>query len=141
MSSLATAYFCESEALQALTQLFAKSLKTKPEERRILDFMRYAAASPNRIKAPFLVLRGLSSLLTSEYADPQLAINLFRESLRKVSRETLLLIEAKKVSWNPTSRSEVTLNGVRLPVSSIDVEETLKLQEEYSLRGFVKARL
>jgi hypothetical protein len=141
MSSLTTAYLCEPEALQSLTELFARSLKAKPEEWRIIEFMRCAVASPNRIKIPFLVLKGLSRLLASEYADPQLAINLLRECLRKVSRETLLLIEAKKLAWNPTNRGEVLLDGVRLPVSSIDVEDTLKLQEEYNLKGFVKVRL
>jgi len=141
MSSLATAYFCEPEALQSLTQLFAKSLKTRPEERRILDFMRTAAASPGRITAPLLVLRGLSGLLATEYTDPQLAINLLRECFKKVSRETPLLVEVKKVSWSPTSRGEITLDGIRLPVSSIDVEDTLRLQEEYDIRNFVKARL
>ena len=142
MSSLATAYFCEPEALQSLAQLFARSLKAKPEERTILDFMRYAAASPNRIKAPLLVLRGLSSLLASEYAEPQLAVNLLRESLRKVSRDSLLLIEVGKVAWTPTSRGEVTVDEIRIPVSSLEIENTLKLQEEYGIfRSFVIARL
>jgi len=141
MSSLATAYFCEPEALQGLTQLFAQSLGAKPEERRILDFMRHARVSTSKIKAPLLVIRGLSSLLTGEYGDPHLAIDLFRECLRKVSRETLLLIEAKKISWTPASRGEITLNGIKLPVSSIDVEDTLKIQEEYNIRNFVKTSL
>lgn len=141
MSSLGTAFFCEPEALQGLMQIFARSSKAKPEERRILEFLRYAVASPGRIRAPLLVVRGLGSLIASEYTEPRMAVNLLREGLRKVGRETLLLIEAKKVSWSPTSRGEIVLDGVRLPVSSIEVEDTLRLQEEFGLRGFVKARL
>jgi hypothetical protein len=70
-----------------------------------------------------------------------MAINLLREGLRKIGRETTLLIEAKKVSWSPTSRSEVVLDGIRLPVSSIEIEDTLRLQGEYGIKAFVKARL
>ncbi len=58
----------------------------------------------------------------------------------RVSRETTRLIEARKIAWSPASRGEVTLDGIRLPVSSIDVEDTLRLQQEYVVRGFVKAR-
>ncbi len=141
MSSLVTVYFCDSEALKSLAQLFEKSLKAEREERRILDFMRYSMASPGRIKAPLLVVKGLDSLLTGEYVDPRLALDLLRVCLKKVGRDTLLLIEAKRVDWTPTNRGEVVLDGVRLPVSSIDVEDTLRLQEEYNIRNFVKASL
>jgi hypothetical protein len=141
MSSLATAYICESKALQELIELFTKSLKTEPAEWRILEFMRLAAASPNRLKVPFVVLVGLSRLLASEYTDAQLAINLLKECLRKVGRETILLIGVEKLSWSPASRGQILLEGIRVPVSSIDVEDTLKLQKEYSLKGFVKVRL
>jgi hypothetical protein len=141
MSSLGTAFFCEPEALQTLTQLFAKSLGVKTEELRILEFLRYAAASPGRIRATLLVLRGLSPFIASAYTEPRMAINLLREGLRKIGRETTLLIEAKKVSWSPTSRSDVVLDGIRLPVSSIEVEDTLRLQGEYGIKAFVKARL
>jgi hypothetical protein len=67
---------------------YGKSLRIKPEEWRVLDFMRTAMASQGRMKAQMIIIRGLSDLITSKYSDHQTAIRLFRDSMRRVGRET-----------------------------------------------------
>jgi hypothetical protein len=61
--------------------------------------------------------------------------------MRRVGRETLTLIEVKRLYWNPAKLSEVTLDNLRLPVSSVEVEDTLSLQGDYGIRDFVKVRI
>jgi len=141
MSSLNTIYLCEPQALDRLTRLFSQGLNTKPEEVMILDLMRTTAATPNRIQYRFLIIKGLTPLLTSPYSDPQTAITLFKEALRKISRDATILVEADKITWTPTNRSQVTVDGTTLPIESIDVEQTLKHQTDYNLKNLVKIRL
>jgi len=141
MSSLNTIYLCEPPALDRLTKLFAQGLGTKPEVYMILDLMRTAAATPNRIPIKLLIIKGLTSLLTSQYSDPQTAITLFKEALRKISRDATILVEANKITWTPTNRSEATVDGITLPIESIDMEQTLKQQADYNVKNFIKLRL
>lgn len=140
MSSLVTAYFCEPEPLDALTRLFAKALKVEPEERKIIEFMRKAAAT-GRYRCELLILKGLSKLLNSEYCDNGTVISLLRESLKKVNREGYVLIEVKKATWAPSSRHEITIDGVKIPVADLDINRTLQLQEDYDIKNFIIAKI
>ncbi len=141
MSSLNTIYLCEPEALDRLVKLFAQGLDAEPEDHPVIDLMRTAAASPNRLSIKLLIIRGLTPLLTGPYTDPQTAITLFKEALRKVSRDAIILVEVNKVAWNPTNRSGVTIDGITLPIESLDLEQTLKHQADYNLKNFIKLRL
>jgi hypothetical protein len=140
MSSLNTIYLCEPPALDRLTKLFTPSLG-KPEEHTILDLMRATAATPNRLPIKFLVIKGLTPLLTSQYSHPETAITLFKEALRKISRDATILVEANKITWTPTNRSQVTVDGTTIPIESIDIEQTLKHQTDYNIKNFIKIRL
>lgn len=142
MSSLNTIYLCEPPALDRLTKLFAQGLGAKPEVYMILDLMRIAAVTPDRIPIKLLIIKGLTPLLTTrQYSDPQTAIALFKEALRKISRDATILVEASKVTWTPTKRSEAIVDGIALPIESIDVEQTLKQQADYNVKNFIKLRL
>jgi hypothetical protein len=140
MSSLVTAYFCEPEALEALTRLFAKALKVKPEEKKIIEFMRKATAT-GRYKCELLVLRGLSKLLNSNYCNNEMVVSLLRESLKKVNREGYVLIEANHVTWAPSSRHEITIDDIKIPVADLDIDKTLQLQEDYEIKNFIIAKI
>lgn len=141
MSSLNTIYLCEPEALDRLTKLFTQGLNVEPEERYIIDFMRTAAIALNRLPIKLLIIRGLTPLLTSPHTDHQTAITLFKEALRNVSRDAITLVEANEVVWTPTNRSEVVVDGITLPIESLDLEQTLKQQADYNLKNFAKLRL
>lgn len=140
MSPIVTAYFCEPEALDALTRLFARALKVKPEERKIIDFMRKATAT-GHYKCELLILKGLSKLLNSNYCDNRMAVSLLRESLKKVNREGYVLIEANQVSWAPSSRHEITIDSVKIPVADLDIDKTLQLQEDYDIKNFIITKI
>lgn len=141
MSSLNTIYLCEPEALNKLAKLFAQGLDVEPEEHPIIDLMRTATTAPNRIPVKLLIIRGLTPLLTSPYTDARTAITLFKEALRKISRDATILVEANKVVWTPTSRSEVAVDEIPLSIESIDLEQTLKLQTDYNIKNYIKLRL
>ena len=141
MSSLNTIYLCEPESLNKLARLYSKGLNVEPEEETIIDLMRKAAESPDRLPKKLLIIRGLTPFLTSQYTEPQTAITLFKEALRKISRDATILVEADKITWNPTDRSEVKINGITLPIESLDIEQTLKQQVDYRLGNFIKLRL
>ena len=141
MSSIATAYFCEEEALQLLTQLFARSLQTKPEEKKIIEFMREVAQAPHRLHYDLLIIKGLSNLLKTPYCTHEVAIALLRESLKSISRDTTLLIQVKRVEWTPAANRQITIDDIPFTVSSLDIQATLRLQREHKLKNFVKARI
>jgi len=110
MSSIATAYICEEEALEDLTKLFNSIKKTEPVRRKILEFMREAHQSENRLSYDILIITGLSDLLESKYTDAD-PITLLKECLRKLSRDTILLIQVRSLGWTPTKRGEITVDG------------------------------
>lgn len=130
MSSLVTAYICEEDALNELIQIFKKTEKTAPVKKKILEFMREAASSPARLNYGILVITGLSELLKAPYGGED-TIPRFREALRNLSRETTLLVQVREVKWMPAKRSQITVDGVIIHVSDIDVDTTLKLEKEY----------
>jgi hypothetical protein len=132
---------CEPEPLNKLSKLFSEGLRVEPEEYAIVDFMRQATLALNRIPMKLLVIRGLTPFLTSQYSDPQTAVTLFKESLRKISRDATILVEIDELAWNPTDRSGVKINGAVLSIESLDFEQTLKLQNDYCLGNFIKIRL
>lgn len=134
MSSIATAYICEEEALEDLTNLFKSTKKTEPVRRKILEFMREAHQSENRLSYDILILTGLSDLLESKYTDAD-PITLLKESLRNLSRDTILLIQVRTLRWTPTRRGEITVDGKPMKISDIDYETTMKLQKEHIRTG------
>lgn len=140
MSSLVTVYFCEPDAFDTLTRLFTRALKVKPLERKIIEFMRKATAT-GRYKCELLIVKGLSKLLNSNYCDNGMVVSMLRESLKKVNREGYVLIEANHVSWAPSSRYEITIDGVKMPVADLDIGKTLQLQEDYDIKNFIIAKL
>jgi hypothetical protein len=141
MSSLATAYICEEKALDDLANLFAKSLKTHPTRKKILEFMREAAKAPNRTPYGILILTGLSDLINTKYCNSNIALSLFKESLKKVSRDTILLVQVKNVEWSPTARHQVSIDRKIVPVSDLDLETTLRLQRQQKIRNFIIAKI
>lgn len=130
MSSIATAYICEEGALDDLLSLFRRTKKAEPVKMKVLEFMRIANRSAQKIKYDILLITGLSDLIKSEYADAN-PFMMFRESLRNLSRDTTLLIRVESLKWSPTKQGEVTIDGVVMGVSEIDIETTLRLQTEH----------
>jgi hypothetical protein len=143
MSSIATVYFCEEAALEDLASLFKRTTKSEPHRVKIVQFMRESTQSETRLKDDILILTGLSVLLHSKYAqmDP---LTLLRESLRNLSRDTIVLIEVQSLKWSPTKRSEINIDGKILKVASIDYETTMRIRNGNLQRkrdNFVIARL
>ena len=130
MSSVATAYFCEEGAVEALIDLFRKTQKAEPVKMKVLEFMRKANRSPQKIRYNILLITGLSDLVKSEYADAN-PFMMFRESLRNLSRGTTLIIQVESLKWSPTKQGEVTIDGVAMGVSEIDIDTTMRLQTEH----------
>jgi len=130
MSSVATAYICEEDALEDLTNLFTSTKKTEPIILKILEFMREAHQSATRLNYDFLLITGLTELLKSKYTDAD-PLTLFKESLRKLSRDTTLLIKVKSLKWTPTKQGEITIDGRTMKISEIDYETTMNLQKEH----------
>jgi len=134
MSSLATAYICEEEAAEDLAELLAKIKKATPVRMKILEFMRKAHRSPTRIHHDILLISGLSDLITSKYLDAN-PLMLFRESLRNLSRDTVLIIQVRNLKWSPTNRGHIDLDGIPFHISDLDIETTTQLQEEHLRTG------
>jgi len=130
MSSVATAYICEEDALEDLTNLFASTKKAEPTRLKILEFMREAHQSATRLNYNLLIITGLSELLESKYTDAD-PLTLFKESLRNLSRDTILLIKVKSLKWTPTKQGEISIDGRTMKISEIDYETTMNLQKEH----------
>lgn len=140
MGTLVTVYICESQSFDKLLQIFSKSLNTEPEEVKVLEFMRKAILS-HSYESKLLAIRSVDKLLGSRYCESRVAIQLLRESLRKMSDKHFILMEVNKLRWLPAKTSEVTINGFKMPVADIDIEGTMQLQRDYDVKGFVKVRI
>lgn len=141
MTTVITAYFCEPEALDKLSKLFSKILKTKPKEAKIIEFMRESIRSKGRYKCKLLIIRGLSKLLNTKYCHNETAIQIIRETLKNVERNCYILIEARKVRWLPNSRHTIKIDDVNLPIANIEIEKTLQLQKDHAIKNFVIVRI
>ena len=129
MSTIATAYICEEGAVEPLINLF-RNTKGEPVKMKVLQFIRKANQSPTKINHPILLITGLSGLINSEYKDAN-PFMMFREALRKLSRDTTLMIQVESLMWSPTKQGEVSIDGVTMGVSEIDIDTTLRLQTEH----------
>lgn len=130
MSTVATVYLCEEEAAEELLAMFTRPSKVEPRRLKALQLFREAHRATSHLDYPLLVVEGLSELLASRYSDADPWV-LLRESLRKVSRDALIIITVKELKWSPTKQGEVQIDGNRVNVSEIDLETTLNLQAEH----------
>ena len=128
MSTITSAIFAESEALQELTKLYEDSHHTKAEEMKIIEFMRKASQSATKLYYPILILTGLPDLLFSPYTEDTNPIPLLRSALSDLSRETTLIIEVDKLEWSPSNRTNINVEGKNIPVSEIDIQGTTVLK-------------
>ena len=133
MSTLTSAIFAEFEALNELTKLYEDTLHAKAQKTRIIDFMRQAYHSEARLHPPILVLTGLTRLLESTHTRDTEPIPLLLTSIRKLSRETTLLIHTDKLEWSPSNRTAITADGATIPVSEIDIPATTALKNSIKL--------
>jgi hypothetical protein len=128
MSTITSAIFAESEALQELTKLYEDSHHTKAEKMKIIEFMRKASQSTTKLYYPILILTGLHNLLVSPYTEDTNPIPLLRSALSNLSRETTLIIEVDKLEWSPSNRTNINVEGKNIPVSEIDIQGTTVLK-------------
>lgn len=128
MSTITSAIFAESEALQELTKLYEDSHHTKAEKMKIIEFMRKASQSATKLYYPILILTGLPDLLFSPYTEDTNPIPLLRSALSDLSRETTLIIEVDKLEWSPSNRTNINVEGKNIPVSEIDIQGTTVLK-------------
>ncbi len=128
MSTITSAIFAESEALQELTKLYEDSHHTKAEKMKIIEFMRKASQTATKLYYPLLILTGLPHLLVSPYTEDTHPIPLLRSALSNLSRETTLIIEVDKLEWSPSNRTTINVEGKNVPVSEIDIQGTTVLK-------------
>jgi|GEM_PF-5720185 len=133
MSTLATAILAEDDALEELTRLHERTLKTKAEKMKIIEFMRKAAHSTSKLSPTLLVVTGLPYIINSPYTEDTDPVPLLRAALRNLSRDTTLLIQVDKLEWTPTTRTSINIEGRPFPVSEIDIQGTLNLKEHIKL--------
>ena len=128
MSTITSAIFAESEALQELAKLHEDSHHTKAEKMKIIEFMRKASQSTTKLYYPILILTGLPNLLVSPYTEDTDPIPLLRSALCNLSRETTLIIHAERLEWSPSNRTNINVEGKNIPVSEIDIPGTTVLK-------------
>jgi len=133
MSTLTSAIFAEQDALQELTKLYEDTLHAKAERKKIVEFMREAHRSEDKLRPTILVLAGLPRILDSPYTQDAEPIPLLLTAIRKLSRETILLIHADRLEWSPSNRTAITADGRTIPVSEIDIPATTALKSSIKL--------
>ncbi|MFH2110814.1 MAG: hypothetical protein ABIJ47_06070 [Candidatus Bathyarchaeota archaeon] len=133
MSTLTSAIFAEFEALNELTKLYEDTHHVKAERMRIIEFMRKAYHSETKLHPTILVLTGLPNILDSPHTEDTEPIQLLISSVRKLSRETVLLIYADKLEWSPSSRTTINVDGITIHVSEIDIPGTTALKSRIKL--------
>jgi len=133
MSTITSAIFAESEALQELAKLYEDSHHTKAEKMKIIEFMRKASQSTTKLYYPILILTGLPKLLVSPYTEDTDPIPLLRSALCNLNRETTLIIHADRLEWSPSNRTNINVEGKNIPVSEIDIQGTTVLKSRIRL--------
>ena len=139
MSTVATAILAEEDALEELTRLHERILKSKAERMPIIEFMRKSAHAASKLSPKILVISGFSKLVDSPYTADTDPIPLLRSSLSNLSRDTTLLIQVDRLEWNPSNHTTVKIEGRPFPVSEIDIQGTLTLKEHIKF-GTTKGR-
>jgi len=139
MSSLATAFLAEDDALKELTSFWERVKTEKATQMKIIAYLREANQTRDKLSPPILVITGLPALLKSQLTEETDPINQLRKSLKNVSRDTTVLIQVEDLSWNPAKRHTVTVQGHEIHVSEILTEDTYSLKEHIKV-GTVKGK-
>ncbi|MGD0804695.1 MAG: hypothetical protein ABSA11_11560 [Candidatus Bathyarchaeia archaeon] len=115
------------------TKLFEDAHHVKAERMRIIEFMRVASQSSCKLNPTILVLTGLPNLLNSPYTEDTDPIPLLHSALLNLSRETILIINADRLEWSPSNRTDISAKGRTIPVSEIDIQGTTTLKSRIKL--------
>jgi len=132
MSSLATAFLAENDALRELTAYWERAKGEIATHMTIIEFLRATAQSKTRLSPPILVISGLPSLLKPEQTEENDPINHLRDALHKLSRESTILIQVEDLDWDPPPRPSVRIQGHKVVVSEVLAQDT------YNLRDHIK---
>ena len=133
MSSLTTAFLAEDDALKELTSFWERAKSEKATHMKIIEYLRRIIKTKEKLSPPILVITGLPTLLKSPLIGDTDPINRLRISLRKVSRDTTILIQVEELTWNPAQRNTVSIQGHNIHVSQILTEDTYRLNEHIKI--------
>jgi len=139
MSSLATAFLAEDDALKELTMFWERAKSEKATQMKIIAYLREANQAKDKLSPPILVITGLPALLESQHIQDIDPVNQLRKSLKNVSRDTTVLIQVEDLKWNPAKRHTVTVQGHEIHVSQVLTEDTYSLSEHIKI-GTVKGK-
>ena len=129
MSSLATVFLAEDDALKELTSYWERVKSDKATQMKIIEFLREAIQSIDKLNPSILVITGLSTLLEETSLSETDPVNQLRAALRNVSREATVLIQVEGLTWNPMKRNAVTVKNHEIHVSEVLTQDTYNLGE------------
>lgn len=133
MSSLATVFLAEDDALRELTSYWERTTGEKTTRMTIIEYLRATAPPKPKLDTEILVITGLPSLLKqlpTEETDP---INHLRAALRNTSRESTVLIQVEDLDWDPIRRDTITLQSHTIHVSEVLTQDTYTLKDHIKI--------
>ena len=145
MSTLATAFLAEDDALQTLTAYWERTQNTKATNMKIIELLRYTFQNKERLMPSILVVTGLPALLRGQQDEENDPFNNIRSALRRVGRETTIFLQAEDLTWG-TRPNEITMQGQTYIVSEILTQDTYTLRDHLKISDtkrnrFVKVKL
>ncbi len=133
MSSLATVFLTEDDALHELTSYWERAKGEKAVRMTIIEYLRATASPKPKLDAGILVVTGLPSLLKQPPTEETDPINHLRVALRNTSRDTAVLIQVEDLEWDPVRREAVTLQGHTIHVSEVLTQDTYTLKDHIKI--------
>jgi hypothetical protein len=133
MSSLATVFLAEDDALGELTSYWERAKGEKAIKMTLIEYLRATAPPKPKLDAGILVVTGLPSLLKQTPTEETDPINHLRSALRNTSRDSAILIQVEDLEWDPIRRENVTLQGHTVHVSEILTQDTYTLKDHIKI--------
>ena len=105
-------------------------LRTSPRSIFLTDstYLLTCARARNKLEPTILVLTGFPHLLDSPYTEDTELVPLLLSAIRRLSRETILLINCDRLEWSPSNRTSIIVDKKTIHVSEIDIHGTTTLK-------------
>jgi hypothetical protein len=133
MSSLATVFLAEDDALRELTSYWERAKGEEAVRMTIIEYLRATAPPKPKLDVEILVITGLPALLRQPPTEETDPIRHLRAALRNTSRDKPILIQVEDLEWDPIRRETIKLQGHTIHVSEVLTQDTYTLKDHIKI--------
>ena len=129
-------YICKKGWADGLARKLAHRPNYTIVEKRPLELMREEKSGKTRYKNCILLIKNASRLLHPDYTEPEYALLLLKETLRKIGTQPIIIIlevDGFNLTFDGKNYKVIISNTCKAPIGIVDWIGTQELQNYYNI--------